>query len=101
MREYFKINNKTVGYIEGKIYYSYREVDKHLLRIHQSYGISVVIVRKLVSRSINDIRFISKEKRGIITYKTSLYNLLQKGIVWYDGRDKQYHMPLKKMEVLK
>jgi hypothetical protein len=101
-RLYIKIKDdlrieRNVGYIElKKGYYFSRREEQHLFRKFNGLGISDFILQELFERGINIIIIAYKDMILRATVDTFQF----KGKRYFDGKDKQYILPLSEFQIL-
>lgn len=94
-KQWIRVKGKPVGWIEGGAYYTERRAE-HFMVKYQSFGISAQVIDELFNRGINWIIFVYNGKTGNKKYIVNRVEF-EKGIEFWDGEDKQFHVPLKHM----
>ena len=62
MREEIRKSGKLLGYIENNIYFTYRDIDKHLFKKYNAWGISEKVLDHLEYKSVKDVIVITDDK---------------------------------------
>jgi hypothetical protein len=94
----YKVNNKVVGSLEGKNYYTTRVPRLHYFVKAQGYPISTMILYDLVD---NDCEYVYVKELGknvTTVYRICVYEYLKGERIKEDGYDEQRCVPLKSME---
>lgn len=87
------------GIIQDGIYKTWR-TDKHILRMYNSFGISVSVLNDLRSKNIKSVEIIHKSSMGEKHYEADVSQFLNSPIETNFGDDPQKHIPIEKLHLI-
>jgi len=92
-------SGEVVGEVKRDIYVTRRSEKYHYFRKFQGYGISQEVLDKLPP-NVKTVLFVIRGDHSLTRFATTIEDIRNKAVEWFDKGDRQLIMPLEEMRQL-